>query len=628
MATSNNPKIAKKPEMKCICENKEQVENYCQECEHYLCHSCSKPHKLLPTTKKHTLLSADEVQTMTPQQFALLKPAICFTHDKPLEMYCTTCKVPICINCTVTRHKATEDHDTIDVATAFNTFKETAKELQRAADKYTKKLNYGIQSGNRIAEKLKESKETSLRGIRHQVQEMINIIKKNGDKMEKKVQAIYENYTAVNDGHMKKLREIKSELKENEEFLDELVKGEPATAMTLSESALKTLKDQINNSIETKPKDNGSISFFGNRNQIDLLKQHNIGNVTQVIDYLTVTAPEAVTQGQPIVMKISKPQTCISPKLKATWTPPSGKTNNALVEDDNNDNYVIRGVCTTEGICTLNVHINDAPINQSPINIKVEKEGLVNEIRLDVKTYGLLKCDDGDLLVSCFTNEIYKYLQSEKYVNKIILPKDVEVNRMYKMKNYKIVFSDTGNKCIQVCDMNGKMIKSIGKGKLTEPYGIHIDEKTNVVYVADFTTGCCILTFDINSGEELIKIGQQKGGQFKYSDVTLTKTGEVLLVDRENHQVLLYDKDNKSLKVLIDKGLEDGKVHTPWAVVVDDDDNIIIASDNKVQLFSSDGQFIKIISGDNSHQLCVISSHPRRIAIPYWIYNTIKIFNY
>ncbi|XP_071952660.1 uncharacterized protein [Antedon mediterranea] len=582
----NIEQFQKKDNIKCICGTTEQAIHYCKECRHYLCSTCSKYHKMLPMSATHTLLAAEEVQSMTPQQLEALNPPLCSSHNKPLELYCTKCKEPICIQCAIITHAV--DHKPIEIVKAFESFKESAQQLKSTAHHYKAKLENRLKELTENAEQLIDSKETSIKDINNQVQETIQIIQKKGDEMKKKS-----------------------------------LKSEPSTAMMSSEIALNTLKDQMSNSEEIKQNNNGQINFFGNKHQIDMLNQHEIGIVTQ----LNVKVPEYVIQGETIVAKIKQKHQVGPNQLTATWTHSKRETNINLVKEDNE--YVIRRVCNNIGVCTLNVYLNDKPIKQSPFTIKIEKTGLVNDFEVDKNPTGVVKFDDGCLLVSFDTNEIHEYKQSGECISKITLPESVTVYRMYKMKNNHIAFSDVN--CIQVCDMNGHVIKSIGKGVLKDPRGIYIDEATNVIYVAEWNTEC-VFMFDINSGKKLMQIGSQEV-EYGYYDVTLKQTGKMLVADLENDQIVLYNNKNKPFKVLINKGDEDGMVMWPKGVVVDEDDNIIVSSNHKLQLFSSDGHFIKRIDQEqdginNPQQLCIISYHPRRIAVANYSGSNVKIFNY
>ncbi|XP_071951802.1 tripartite motif-containing protein 2-like [Antedon mediterranea] len=620
----------KKEQVKCVCGATEQVTYYCKECRHYLCSMCRKHHKMLPMSAGHTLLAAEEVQSMTPQQFINLHPPSCSTHKKPLELYCTKCKVPICWKCAIVDHAKGAEHEPTDIVSAFKIFKGTADKLKDTANECLEKLENRIRVVKKNSMKLEESKNASLKSINEQFEEMVKIMKEKTDKLKKKVEEKYTNEKKINDMQLKELRTITSGLDTNVSFLNQSLKSEPATAMMSSEIALNTLKDHINSSDEIKQYDNEQINFFGNKLTIELLKQCDIGYVTPITaDDLILKGPQCVTQEQSIVARIIIPHKIGLSQLKATWTQPTGETTNGFVEEYNND-YVTRGVCKNPGICRLNVYFNGKPIRQSPLTIKIEKKGLVNDFKVHKKPTVVVKCDDDCLLVSFCTNEIHKYKQSGECISKITLPKGVKVYRMYKMKNNNIAFSDKS--CIKVCDMNGHVIKSIGEGVLTNPRGIHIDEATNVIYVTERNTEC-VCMFDINSGKELMRIRSQREGRIIYPDVTLTKSGKVLVADYGNDQIVSYDNEDKSFKVLVNKGEKDGMVMHPHGVVVDEDDNIIVSSHHKLQLFSSDGHFIKRIDQEedginNPCQLCIISYHPRRISVANYNGSNIKIFNY
>ncbi|XP_071957031.1 tripartite motif-containing protein 2-like [Antedon mediterranea] len=492
--------------------------------------------KLAPNTILNNLL--ETIKQHEEKDEAKDIALLCASHAKPLEMYCTKCKVPICIECTAMEHVAGDGkHELINIVTAFNTFKETSEDLKKAANEYINKTENVLKVVKKNAKDLEESKDASLTDIDNQIQEMVQVIQKKGEEMRKKVEANYMEEKEVNDVQITNLTKIIKELNTIVSFLNQLLMSKPATAMKSSEIVLNTMMDEINKSEEIKQKDSRQINFIKNKQPIDLLKENDIGNV---------------------VFK--------------------------------------------------------------PLTIKVE--GIPR---------GVGKCDDDCVLVSFWTNAIHKYKQSGECISKITLQKDVKVTRMYKMKNGNIVFSDRSIDCIQVCDMNGHVIKSIGKGVLKNPRGIHIDEATNVIYVADGENGC-VLRFNINSGKKLKKIGTPNE-EHVYSDVALTKTGKVLVADADNHQVLLYDDKDKSLKVLINEGDEDGEVIMPDGVVVDEDDNIIIASVNKLQLFTSDGQFIRRLDKQEDgisvpQQLCIISHNPCIVAVTNWGNNTIQILNY
>ncbi|XP_033098746.1 protein wech-like [Anneissia japonica] len=355
----------------------------------------------------------------------------------------------------------------------------------------------------------------------------------------------------------------------------------------------------------------------------------------EVADCLQLKGMGNVTQGQTIVVKVIKTNECEihANQLKATWTQPTGETNKTQVDEDDNGDFFVTGKCTNPGIYKLDVSANGEPIKQSPMVINVEKEGLVNTIktRHQENIRDVFKCEDDCLLVSCSKNEILMYKQSGEYIGNLTLPQGVEVYRMYKMKNGNIVFSDWGNNSITICNMNGQLINSFGKEEMI-PHGIHVDEASNIVYVG-FTSS--VLLYNIDSEQKIMSIGtwgNQEGQVRGVIDISLTNQRNVLVLDSCNNRLQLFDNEGRFIKVLVRAGDENGKVMKPRGVVVDQDDNIIILSEHKIQLFSSDGNFIKRIDKEDGIKdpwgISIISYHPRRVAVGNRGDKTIKIFSY
>ncbi|XP_033123955.1 protein wech-like [Anneissia japonica] len=633
--------ISKRDQMKCVCA-KGQAKYYCQECRHYLCSTCSDHHKILPLLANHKLHTVEDVRLMTPQDFAALHPPLCSVHNKIFEFYCTDCKTPICINCTVMDHKEQEGkHKPINISEAFLSFKETSKKLEEAAYKCENQLQDGLKAVIEYATKLEHSKDTSLRDIDNHVQVMVKKIKENGDKMKNEVETIYKEKKKAVDVQISELKTTISDLNKKISLLNQLLKSDEATALQSSEIAITALNDRIKKLPKTKPSDNTQIKFQINEPQIASLQQCNniIGNVTLFVraaDCLQLQGMESVTQGQTIVVKIIKTDECEiqANQLQATWTQPTGETSNTQVDEDDNGDYFVTGKCTSPGICKLDLTADCEPIKQSPVTINVEKEGIVNTIKINTYVIkDIVKCEDDCLLVSCETNKMLKYKQSGECIGNVTLPVGVEVFNMYKMKNGNIAFNNWGNKCITICNMNSQVIKLINKVELNKSFGIHVDEASNIVYVG---LGSKVLLFNIDSGQKIRSIGtndDQEGEISGVSDFFLTNQRNIIILDFHNNRVQLFDNEGRFMKVLVKAGDENGKVMEPRGVVVDQDDNIIISSQHKIQLFSSDGNFIKRIDKqedgiESPLGLSIISYYPRRVAVANHGDKTIKIFNY
>ncbi|XP_033099025.1 tripartite motif-containing protein 2-like [Anneissia japonica] len=567
----------KKDQTKCVC-GKRQGKYYCQECRHYLCSTCSDHHKTLHVSANHKLHTVEDVRSMAPQDFALLHSPLCLLHNKPLEFYCTDCNTPICVNCTLLDHKVYEGHKPISISEAFKTFKGTSVELLKVAHRCKNNLEDGLKAVIQNATKLGQNKNKSLRDIDNHVQKMVKKMFKNGDKMKKKVKKIYENKKKVNDAQIDELKTTISDINSRLSFLNHLLKSNETTAMQSSETVITALKDRIDELPKTEPNDNGQIYFH--KNQTSSLQQCDIGTVTEfrVVSFQELKTDHE-TRGQQTKHDKFKTQAKIE---KTRWPHPI--------------------------------------------------KGLINTIRINKNVRDVVKYDDC-LFVSCRTNKILKYKQSGEYVGEVMLPPNTHVNRMHKLKNGNIAFSDCFDKCIKVCTINGHIIKSIDQGVLTFPEVIQVEEASKVVYVADYSNDSVFL-FDTDNGQliwEIHSLGIKKC-HLGISDFHVTKRGHLLVLEYNNSQLELFDHEGRSMKVLVNTGEKNGKVKNPCGFVVDKDDNIIIASENKLQLFSSDGNFIKRMDKyadgiNNPKGLSIISYYPQRVVVANGD-KTLKIFNY
>ncbi|XP_071960002.1 E3 ubiquitin-protein ligase TRIM71-like [Antedon mediterranea] len=621
-------------QVKCICGKDNEVKTYCQDCREYLCQNCSDHHKNYRMFNNHTLHSVEDVQSMSVSEINAMHPPLCSIHNEPLTVFCKICDVAICIHCQLMDHKEWEGkdkHTIISITDAFKKFKQTSEELRKDAKQCTDKLNEDLKVRTDRVKKLDENREKSLKGIENHVKEL-------EDKLKSKVEAMYKIKREATDAEIEDVTTTISYINTNINLLHHLEKGNEATAMLSGNDVIRTLDDWIKAVLNTKSDVHAEIKFVKNNQQIVSLHE-NTGMITDSrTGYLELKGDESMTLPT-IDVKIIKTDECEinASYIKAILTQPTGETIIPEVEEDINGDYTVIGRCTSAGICKVDVRVDGEHIKNSPMNIRVEQEGLLKNITknvLNVKDLkDVVKYGDDCLLVSCLDNAIHKYKQSGENIGKVTLSEDVQVNRMFTMNNGNIAFNDRGNKCITLCTMNGEVVKSFGKGVLRNPWGIHVDEESRVMYVAN---GENIAMFNIESGKLIKKIATCNVTDFKFVniiDVTLTRQGYILVLYHYQNILKLFDNEGKFIKVLISEGDEDGKMKRPSKVVVDNNDNIITSSWYKLQLFSNSGQFIKRIDKkedgiDDPNGLCIISHNPRRLAVANNGDKTVKIFNY
>ncbi|XP_033120360.1 E3 ubiquitin-protein ligase TRIM71-like [Anneissia japonica] len=615
--------------IKCLC-SKAYAKFYCQNCRNHLCCSCKDQHELFPQLRDHQIHSVEDVKSITSRDLSSLNTPLCSLHkDNALNYYCNVCVTPICTNCTITEHS---EHKHVDISDAFNEFVESTVHLKQDVEEFKATMITRRENAQLKAIKLEESNEKCKNDINAFVEEMKNLINEMEANLLKELHNVYGRMKKRNICEIDDLNRMASDVDTRWNYISQLLKNNKATALQSSERAVVALQDKIKVFQEVELRDEAEIHFLKENKSYSELKQNGIGCIVEN-DFKMNLDSLTVTRGQTFMIKISKISDKYASKVNATLTHDDEITI-PKTEHQRNGDCVISGTCSCVGVWNLNVGLGEIPIKGSPLNISVENIGL--RCKHDLKEYvtGVVMTNDELLLVANKSNEILKLEESVE--SRINLPKGAKVHRINTLKtNGNIVFSDTGNRCITICKLDGQVIRSIGEGLIGNPYGIDVNERTNELYVADYTNNC-IFVFSLESYQLIKKIGSKgkcNGIVEKPSDVTLTKDGHVVVADTLNHRIQMFDREGSFIQVLVQEGFENGKVKYPRGVVMDEEEHLIVASNHKLQLFEKSGKFIKIIGQqqdgiNNPEGVCVVSYYPRRVAVANWNKKNVLIFNY
>jgi len=84
-------------------------------------------------------------------------------------------------------------------------------------------------------------------------------------------------------------------------------------------------------------------------------------------------------------------------------------------------------------------------------------------------------------------------------------------------------------------------------------------------------------------------------GQFDFSyGVTTDLNGNILVCDRDNHRVQIFDLNGKFILTFGTKGNGNGQFDQPWGIAINSKGNIVVSEfkNNRIQVFDSKGNFI------------------------------------
>ncbi|XP_033119027.1 tripartite motif-containing protein 2-like [Anneissia japonica] len=597
---------------------------HCSECLLYFCGKCSKHHKIIPALKNHQLyiLESNE-EGCTDENHK------CPTHfNNVLEFYCSTCNKSACQDCNQVLRCYQNKHDVIEMKTAVDNFNQNASEVIRLAEGIKINLKRTLESIHNDMSEFESAVEVKQKRLIMTVQkkskELISkleeIHKEKKKDIDHKVEDINSKLTKANDlmVHINTVTN-EHEIETCESYWQHL--------MTLNDMAQEADVGQSFHERNIIP--NIIIST-----QIDeLIDTEGIGKVTTVADTYKVAKDDeaiTVTKGQEFVVKVLGQAENDVFQLSATLRNSSEEIT-TVIEHQGCGEYKIPGRCNVEGDWEMKITVGGAEIKGSPVNIKVESLGLAYTI--DISKYtdgfaatGIVLDTNGYILVSSSRKYIYKFSQSGLFVARIQVTKVMKNGRMHFMCDGHLVYTSVG-KCIAMCDDKFQEIRSFGKGTLKDPRGLTVNNKTRVLYVADFKAHC-VFKFNVDDGRLLEKIGskgKKEGRMNKPCDVTLTKEGNVIVAEFGNNRIQMFDVNDNFMRVVVRQEF----LYPPNGIIMDIYENIIVSNIHKLEIFDKHGVFMKTIDFDES--LCgiaVISNRPRRVAVANYIPNNVNIFNY
>ena len=106
---------------KAISDEHGAANKFCKECAEYYCEDCAKGHSKYRVTRQHKLLlAADISREEVAEAMAAANTPKCDVHVKEdFTMYCSTCKIPICTVCCISKHKQHKCQELTEVAPDF-----------------------------------------------------------------------------------------------------------------------------------------------------------------------------------------------------------------------------------------------------------------------------------------------------------------------------------------------------------------------------------------------------------------------------------------------------------------------------------------------------------------------------
>jgi DNA-binding beta-propeller fold protein YncE len=148
----------------------------------------------------------------------------------------------------------------------------------------------------------------------------------------------------------------------------------------------------------------------------------------------------------------------------------------------------------------------------------------------------------------------------------------------------------------------GKLVKQFGQGLYTWPHGIRVDRdgylwtvdgQDNVIYKMDMNQGNRIL---LTLGTRGVT-GEGPNSFNRPTDIAFAPNGDFFISDGYgNSRVVKYSKDGRFVKTWGTRGTAPGQFNLPHTIVLDSKNRVLVGdrSNSRVQVFDMDGTFLEM----------------------------------
>ncbi|KAL1782200.1 E3 ubiquitin-protein ligase TRIM71 [Sigmodon hispidus] len=627
------------------CDEGNAASSRCLDCQEHLCDNCVRAHQRVRLTKDHYIERGPPgpAATSAAQQLGLGPPfagapfsilsvfperlGFCQHHDQEvLHLYCDTCSVPICRECTLGRHGG---HSFAYLQDALQDSRALTIQLLADAQQGRQAIQLSIEQAQTVAEQV----EIKAKVVQSEVKAVTARHKKALEERECellwKVEKIRQVKAKSLYLQVEKLRQNLNKLDSTVSAVQQVLEEGRTLDILLARDRmlaqvqeLKTIRSLL------QPQEDDRVMFTP-PDQALYLALKSFGFVSSgAFAPLTKATGDGIKralQGKVASFTVmgydhdGEPRLSGGDLMSAVVLGPDGNLFGAEVSDQQNGTYVVSYRPQLEGEHLVSVTLCNQHIENSPFKVVVKSGRSYVGIGLPGLSFG----SEGD---------------SE---GKLCRPWGVSVD-----KEGYIIVADRSNNRIQVFKPCGSFHHKFGTlgsrpGQFDRPAGVACDASRRIVVADKDNHRIQIFTFE---GQFLLKFGEKgtKNGQFNYPwDVAVNSEGKILVSDTRNHRIQLFGPDGvflnkygfegslwkhfdsprgvafnheghlvvtdfnnhrllvihpdcQSARFLGSEGSNNGQFLRPQGVAVDQEGRIIVADsrNHRVQMFEANGSFL------------------------------------
>ncbi|EFA06044.2 E3 ubiquitin-protein ligase TRIM71 [Tribolium castaneum] len=157
--------------------------------------------------------------------------------------------------------------------------------------------------------------------------------------------------------------------------------------------------------------------------------------------------------------------------------------------------------------------------------------------------------------------------------------------------------------------------EGVEDGQLCRPWGVCCNSLGHII-VTDRSNNR-IQVFDSN-GKFLYKFGKQGSGlgQFERpAGITVSPVNHIVVADKDNHRIQIFKMDGTFILTFGEKGTQNGQFNYPWDVACNSQGDIVVSDtrNHRIQLFTGAGAFINKYGFEGNSSMWKFFDCPRGV---------------
>ena len=613
--------VCGKDELKTVCGDcqQEEVTGFCHTCSKFLCPLCKTYHSKAIPTKTHEI--DDDVASIqakrsgvasTCAQVERQSEGLCSRHERPNEVYCNTCRMPVCQLCL-----AVDDHSNCSRAVLKDAGHEASTMLRAVLSDLSEvckePLKCTLDRYERGITTLDESSQSAKQEVEAYCDDLLLHV--NARK-----QALLARIEEASGDQRSRLCTVSNHLRRDIEELDAIIHDSYQTLERSSYSAiiaesrgkeryLRQAQDKCKAKFEAEYQSGGTVvpvKFTGTPSAIEDLHAL-IAKVGTISPGMAKVGPVKRMVGVGTSTKVATVCCSISEDLTVSVTDPVGSKlmacNVVLEESEAGEVYVNgSGMAVAKSIYiqsrlpgehVLDVLIGDVPADGSPFSIQSYNLASVAPRVIGPLPPKFPFASRGSFLQSPSATVLTR--KSSLYV------------------------ADTGNRVIKEVSLDGHDIRSIKLKAKSEPCAIAIDREGRL-FVGDRAEHCIhVLTEDSAyaigfGGKRAVEPEPETSNLFWPYSIAISPSDEVIVSDKGNGCIHAYSMKGKLLRTISYLDRQRSLfINNPAQVAVDPSSGLIYLAERGggcVRVFNNAGECTRSIGQGVLNNPTGVAIHP------------------